>query len=122
MTYFPEPAWSNIVSYLVDHKKTHAKIWPYIEVCRYTSLNCVKYKVCVRDCPSIKYWDYQKVHTSLPYTPEWKYSYCNYAACYHCDRNIFQGTFGYEDELCEDCATKFYADADDDDDDDDLLI
>ena len=110
MTYFPEPAWSNIVSYLVDHpQKTHAKIWPYIKVFRYKSLNCVKYKVYVRDCPSI-YLDYQKVHTSLPYTPEWKYSYCNYADCCHCGRNIFQGTFGYEDGLCEDCATLLYDD------------
>ena len=118
MTYFPEPAWSNIVSYQLDYKKAHTQIWPYIKIDRYKSLSCVKYKVGVHNCPSIRdvVPPYHKVHTSFTYTPEWKYSYCNYTACWHCFRNIFQGTREYEDELCEDCAS--YYDEDDEDDED----
>lgn len=52
MTYFPEPAWSNIVSYQLDYKKAHTQIWPYIKID--TSPGAVKYKVGVHDCPSIR--------------------------------------------------------------------
>jgi hypothetical protein len=38
MTYFPEPAWSNIVSYLVDpykrDREAHAEVWQNISPCR----------------------------------------------------------------------------------------
>ena len=43
MTYFPEPAWSNIVSFLVDpykkDREAHAEVWKTIRVqrCVYTS-------------------------------------------------------------------------------------
>ena len=43
MTYFPEPAWSNIVSFLVDpykkDREAHAEVWQKIRVkrCVYTT-------------------------------------------------------------------------------------
>ena len=48
MTYFPEPAWSNIVSYLVDpykrDREAHAEVWQKIRVQRYMCTTSVVYE------------------------------------------------------------------------------
>ena len=58
MTYFPEPAWSNIVSFLVDpykkDREAHAEVWQNIRVKRFCStmgyvINECEYFVYIRD-------------------------------------------------------------------------
>ena len=60
MTYFPEPAWSNIVSFLVDpykkDREAHAEVWQNIRVKRFCStmgyvINECEYFVYIRDGP-----------------------------------------------------------------------
>ena len=60
MTYFPEPVFRNITSYLLDpdfYKKRHAEVWQKIRVKRVmeSTMGFEEYEDTIRDC---KYFVY----------------------------------------------------------------
>ena len=82
MTYFPEPAWSNIVSFLVDpykkDREAHAEVWQKIRVQR-----------CV-DTISYDYGDND-------FTEQHHCKYAVSSICGSDDASIPTATFGVDD-------------------------